>query len=395
MRFSKIKGSPRLWGGCSVLLASLLLAGCGMLDSKKTDYRAVQPRKPLDIPPELSAPAKDDRYTVSEASSKGTTFSSYNAERAALKATATTAAAEPEAKVAPVSPSNDKLRVERSGSHRWLIMPGTPAQVWPQIKRFVEARGLVVKSESAELGLLETEWAEKAVYVPESGIRGQLARALGSLYSTSERDKYRIRVEAGKEAGTTEVFVSHRGVEEVFVSADHVETRWQPRPNDPELEAEMLVRLIRFVGVDDAKAVGIVAASKVAAADDRARLVESGSGLQVVVDERFDRAWRRVGLALDRNGFTVEDRDRANGLYYVRYVDPLADKPAANKGWLASLAFWNDDNAAAEPAQTIFRIAVVGIGDESARVEVQDKSGASLATASARRILEVVRQELK
>lgn len=393
MRFCKIKGSPHLRGGCSVLLASLLLAGCGLLDSKKTDYRAVQPRKPLDIPPELSAPAKDDRYTVSEAGSKGTTFSSYNAERAALKATV--AAVEPEAKVAPVTSSNDKLRVERSGNHRWLVMPGTPAQVWPQIKRFVEARGLVVKSESAELGLLETEWAEKAVYVPEAGIRGQLARALGSLYSTSERDKYRIRIEAGKESGTTEVFVSHRGVEEVFVSADHVETRWQPRANDPELEAELLVRLIRFVGVDEAKAGAIVAASKAAAPDDRARLVDSGNSLQVVVDERFDRAWRRVGLALDRNGFTVEDRDRANGLYYVRYVDPLADKPAASKGWLASLAFWNDDNAGTEPAQTIFRIAVVGVGDESARVEVQDKSGVSLATASARRILEIVRQELK
>lgn len=394
MRFCKIKLSPCVRGGGSVLLASLLLVGCGLLDSKKADYRAVQPGKPLDIPPELSAPAKDDRYTVSEASSKGTTFSSYNAERAAQKATMAAAAVEPEAKIAPVVPSNDKLRIERAGNQRWLVMPGTPAQVWPQIKRFVEARGLVVKSESAELGLLETEWAEKAIYVPEAGIRGQLARALGSLYSTSERDKYRIRIETGKEPGTTEVFVSHRGVEEVFVTADRAETRWQPRPNDPELEAELLGRLIRFVGVDEAKAGTIVAASK-AATGDRARLVDGGTSLQVVVDERFDRAWRRVGLALDRNGFTVEDRDRANGLYYVRYIDPLADKPAASKGWLASLAFWNNDNAAADPVQTIFRIAVAGVGDESVRVEVQDKSGVALATASARRILEIVRQELK
>lgn len=393
MRFCKNKMSPRLRGGSSVLLASLLLAGCGLLDSKKADYRAVQPGRPLDLPPELSAPAKDDRYTVSEASSKGTTFSSYNAERAALKATTT--AAEPEVTVAPVVPSNDKLRIERAGNQRWLVMPGTPAQVWPQIKRFVEGRGLVVKTESAELGLLETEWAEKAVYVPEAGIRGQLARALGSLYSTSERDKYRIRLEAGKEAGTTEVFVSHRGVEEIFVSADHTETRWQPRPSDPELEAELLVRLIRFVGVDEVKAGTIVAASKATGTGDRARFVESDNKLQVVVDERFDRAWRRVGLALDRNGFTVEDRDRANGLYYVRYTDPLADKPAASKSWLASLAFWKDDNAAAEPAQTTFRVAVVGVGDEAARVEVQDKGGVSLANASARRILEIVRQELK
>lgn len=396
MPFSKTKKLLDVRSGGSVLLASLLLVGCGLLDSKKTDYRAVKPGKPLEVPPELSAPAKDDRYTVSEASTRGTTFSSYNAERAALKATATPVESEATAKAAQLVPSNDKLRIERVGNQRWLVMPGTPAQVWSQLKRFVESRGLLVKSESPELGLLETEWAEKAVYVPEAGIRGQLARALGSLYSTSERDKYRIRIEAGKEPGTTEVFVSHRGVEEVFVSADHVETRWQPRPNDPELEAELLLRLVRFVGVDEAKADAIVAASKVVAASgDRARLVDGDNKLQVVVEERFDRAWRRVGLALDRNGFTVEDRDRANGLYYVRYVDPLADKPAANKSWLASLAFWKDEDAAGETAPTTFRIAVVGVGDDSARVEVQDKGGVPMANASARRILEIVRQELK
>lgn len=391
MRFSKIKMSPRVRGGGSLLLASLLLAGCGMLDSKKTDYRAVQRSKPLDIPPELSAPAKDDRYTVSEAGSKGTTFSSYNAERAASKVVV----AEPEVKVAPILPSNDKLRIERAGNERWLVMPGTPEAVWPQVKRFIEARGLVVKSESPELGLIETDWAEKAVYVPADGIRGQLARALGSLYSTSERDKYRIRIEAGKEAGTTEVFVSHRGVEEVFVSEQKTETRWQPRPSDPDLEVEMLGRLMRFVGVDETKVAAVVAAGAAATPTDRARFVESPNKLLVDVDERFDRAWRRVGLALDRNGFTVEDRDRANGLYYVRYIDPLADKPADNKSWLASLAFWNDDKAASDPVQTTFRVAVVGVGDELSRVEVQDKGGASLASASARRILEIIRQELR
>ena len=51
---------------------------------------------------------------------------------------------------------------------------------------------------------------------------------------------------------------------------------------------------------------------------------EEGNGV-LTLDEPFDRAWRRVGLALDRVGFTVEDRDRAKGLYYVRYVDPKTD----------------------------------------------------------------------
>lgn len=392
MRFSNRKKSSQVLGGGSVLLASLLLVGCGLLDSKKADYRSVQRSKPLDVPPELSAPAKDDRYTVSEAGSKGTTFSSYSAERSAVK----TLGVEPEAKVTPVLPlQTDKLRIQKAGNHRWLVVAGTPESVWPQVRRFVDARGLVVKNESAELGLIETEWAEKAVYVPQDGIRGQLAKALSTLYSTNDRDKYRIRLEPGSEPGTTEVFVSHRGIEEVYVSEARDDTRWQPRASDPDLEVEMLGRLIQFLGVDEKKAAVIVAAGATSAAADRARLLESSGKLSLDIDERFDRAWRRVGLALDRNGFTVEDRDRANGLYFVRYNDPAAEKQSANKGLLDSLAFWRDDKLSAEMAQAAFRVAVIGAGDGLTRVEVQNKSGAVQTTATARKILDIIRNELK
>lgn len=392
MLFSKNKMPSRLRGGGSILLASLLLTGCGLLDSKKADYQSVKRSKPLDIPPELSAPAKDDRYTVSEASSKGTTFSSYNAERSAAKSVGNDAVVTP----APAVPlQTDGLRIQRAGTQRWLVVAGTPDQVWLQVRRFVEKRGLVVKMESAELRLIETDWAEKAAYVPEGGIRGQLAKALGSIYSTSERDRYRIRLEPGIEPGTTDVFISHRGVEEVYISEGRAETRWQPRANDPGLEMEMLSRLIQFLGVDEKKATAIVAAGASSAPGDRARVVENGGKVMLEVDERFDRAWRRVGLALDRNGFTVEDRDRANGLYYVRFNDPLADKQPSGSNWFESLAFWRDDKASVELAQTSFRIAVVGLGDELSRVEVQDKGGVSLTTSTARKILDVVRNELK
>jgi outer membrane protein assembly factor BamC len=393
MLFSKNKMPSRLRGGGSILLASLLLTGCGLLDSKKADYQSVKRSRPLDIPPELSAPAKDDRYTVSEASSKGTTFSSYNAERSAAMSVGGDAAASAAPVAVPLQ--SDSLRIQRAGTQRWLVVSEPPDQVWLKVRRFVEARGLVVKMESPELRLIETDWAEKAAYVPEGGIRGQLAKALGAIYSTSERDRYRIRLEPGIEPGTTDVFISHRGVEEVYISAERAETRWQPRANDPELEMEMLSRLIRFLGADEQKATAIVAASAANPPGERARVAESGGKLFLDVDERFDRAWRRVGLALDRNGFTVEDRDRANGLYYVRYSDPLADTQSSSKGWFESLAFWRDDKNPVGPAQTTFRIAVVGLGDELSRVEVQDKSGVALVTSTARRILDIVRNELK
>lgn len=382
----------RLLRGSSVLLASALLAGCGLLDSKKADYRSVQRSRPLDVPPELSAPAKDDRYTVSEAGNKGTTYSSYNAERSAAKPASNL----PEVKPAPVLVwQADKFRIQRAGNQRWLVMTGTPADIWPQVRRFVDERGLVVKAESPELGIIETEWAERAAYVPQDGIRGQLARALGTLYSTGERDKYRIRLEPGLEPGTTDVFVSHRGVEEVFVTEGKDVTRWQPRASDPDLELELLGRLIQFVGIDQKAAASIIATDSKNLPGERARLVDVGGKLSLDVDERFDRAWRRVGLALDRNGFTVEDRDRAKGYYFVRFDDPLVGKQAADKSWLESIAFWRDDKSSVDPSQSKFRISVVGAGDELSRVEIQDQFGRILSTPVARKILDVVRNDLK
>lgn len=388
MHFSKNKTPPYFRAGSSILLMSLMLVGCGLLESKKADYKSVQRAKPLDIPPELSAPAKDDRYTVSEASNKGTTFSNYNAERFASK------------KVAPDSDANalatsfqtDKLRIQRSGNQRWLVVAGAPNALWSSIRKFVEARGLVVKIESAELGFIETEWAEKAVYIPQEGVRGQLAKALGTLYSSSERDKYRIRLEPGLEPGTTDVFISHRGVEEVYINEGREHTRWQPRANDPELEMELLGRLIQFLGADASSAGAIMAAS---APGERARLVESAGSIILDLDERYDRAWRRVGLALDRNGFTVEDRDRAKGVYFVRYADPLLDKSIREESWLDWLAFWRDESTIVETPETRFRIAVIGVAEDLSRVEVQDKNGAALSSPVARKILGIVSNDLK
>lgn len=395
MRFCKRRRSSCIRPGISMLALALMVSGCGIFESKKADYRTVQKTRPLDVPPELSAPAKDDRYSVSELGSKGTTFSNYSAERAAAKGGVPDAAASVDPKLVVSMPKSDRIKLERDGNYRWVVIDGTPAQTWPLLKRFVEVRGLQVKAESAELGFIETDWAEKAIYTPESGLRGMLAKALGTLYSTAERDKFRIRVEPGKSPTSSEVFISHRGVEEVYTTQDNTDTRWQPRPSSPELEAEMLGLFMQSLGVDEKRATETVVASVATAPTDRARLVDQAGKFNVDIDERFDRAWRRVGLALDRNGFTVEDRDRANGIYFVRYDDPLSDKKKAGKSWFESLAFWRDEKSSAELDKTPFRVTVTGTGEELTKVTVQDGAGASLNNETARKILGIIRNELK
>ena len=180
---------------------------------------------------------------------------------------------------------------------------------------------------------------------------------------------------------------------EIYTNEGKSETRWQPRPADPELEAEMLRRLMVRLGVEENRAKTMVAAEQ---RQDRAKLSRAADGAgAVVLEEAFDRAWRRVGLALDRVGFTVEDRDRAQGLYFVRYVDPDADgkKKDENKGFLSKLAFWRGSESD-KPSQAQYRIHVKAQG-EATRVEVLSREGGIDRSETSKRILSLLHEQLK
>jgi outer membrane protein assembly factor BamC len=241
-----------------------------------------------------------------------------------------------------------------------------------------------------EAGVMETDWNENRARVPDGILRNTLGKLLDSVYSTSERDKFRTRLERGTEAGTTEIYISHRGMEEVYTSIAKDETKWQPRPPDPELEAEMLRRLMVRLGVQEDRAKTQVAVAK---EPPRATLTKTTAGGTLALTEQFDRAWRRVGLALDRVGFTVEDRDRSKGIYFVRYIDPQLDnKTAENKGWFSRLKFWGNDDPKKSDQQ--YRVVVKDLG-ESAEVNVLNKNGAPEQSPTANRILSLLHEQLR
>ena len=240
---------------------------------------------------------------------------------------------------------------------------------------------------------METDWVDSRAQLKDIGVvRGFLSRFLDQVFTTSERDKFRTRLEHGAQPDTTEVYISHRGMEEVLVnspSSDIPETRWQWRPPDPELEAEMLRRLMVRFGVDDTRAKAQIAAPSAA---PRATLTRGADGSGTLdLNEQFDRAWRRVGLALDRVGFTVEDRDRSKGLYYVRYIDPQADK-SDKGGFLSWLKFWGNDKP--KPNEQ-FRIQVKDANAAGCQVNVLNKDGAREKSDTAGRILALLYEQLK
>ena len=374
----------------AILLLLGALAGCSgniLPESKKIEYKSAGKLPPLEIPPDLTQQSRDERYAVPDVSaSKGSaTFSAYSSERAGQARTTT---------AQDLLPQVDKMRIERSGTQRWLVVAGSPDKLWPGVKEFWQELGFLVNVEVPEAGIMETDWAENRAKVPQDIIRGTLGKVFDSLYSTAERDKFRTRLEKGAEPGTVEIYISHRGMYEVYVNEGKSDTRWQPRPADPELEAEMLRRLMVRLGVDESRAKTMVAAEQ---RQERAKLSRASDGAgALLLEEAFDRAWRRVGLALDRVGFTVEDRDRSQGLYFVRYVDPAIDskKKDDDKGFLSKLMFWKG-GAGDKPNQAAqYRIHVKTSG-ESTMVQVLTREGGVDRSDVSKRILGLLHEQLK
>ena len=371
--------------GLTLSLIAVAITGCSVLpDSRKIEYKSAGKVATLEVPPDLSQLTRDDRYLVPDDAGKGkATFSAYAAERSP----------ESQAGQSVVLPQIDKVRVERSGNQRWLVVAAAPDALWDNIKDFWQETGFIVNIERPEAGVMETDWAENRAKIPDDFLRNTLGKLIESIYSTGERDKFRTRLEPGAEKGTTEIYISHRAMEEVYTSSSKDETRWQPRTPDPELEAEMLRRLMVRLGAEERRAEVALATPKV---EPRARLAtssEDGSGKLEVFD-RFDRAWRRVGLALDRVGFTVEDRDRSRGLYFVRYVDPEIDNASKKSdGMLSKLVFWKGSEKSAVSREQ-YRIHVADVGGRST-VQVLTSEGGADKSDTARKILALLQQQLQ
>lgn len=365
-------------------LAAASLSGCGMLESvvsgDKVDYRSgANKTAPLEVPPDLSAIARDPRYLPQA----GTVSAAAMQQPVARPANAT-------GESVALQQLGD-MRIVRAGDERWLVTSATPEQLWPKVRQFWVDRGFTIETENAEAGVIETGWAENRAKLPQDMIRSTLGKVLDGLYDTGTRDKFRTRLERGPNG--TEVYISHRGLEEVFVGRDRDgTTAWTARPSEPALEAEMLARLMVSLGVKEDTARATVAAATPAnpnaAPKARERTDQAGAALQV--DDGFDRAWRRVGLALDRGGFTVEDRDRAQGIYFVRYVD--AKQAAKDEPGFFSKLFGSKDNNAS--ALNRYRIAVKADGTGTL-VTVLNNQGQPDKGANAQRIVSLLVDELK
>jgi outer membrane protein assembly factor BamC len=364
-----------------VLAVGLLVTGlnaCSWLNDlfpdRSKDYKQAQTSTSLEVPPDLTATQATDVLVVPEGS---TTLSGYTSARETLTGSGGTA----------VLPVQEDIRFERSGDQAWVVVEGEPSTVWPKARQFWIENGYLIVLEDPAIGVLQTDWTENRAAIPSGPIRSVVGRVLDSLYTSAYQDRYRMRLERGTEPGTTELYITHQGVEEIVTDATgEGATRWRPRPRDPGLESAMLKRMMIFLGVTPRRAEQVAQQPIQRAA--RAELVQRKAGdATLVVHETYPNAWRSVGIALDQVDFAVEDRDRSAGIYYVRYNDPLQGH---DKGFLSKLAFWADDEEKAERYQ-------VKLNDDGVdtRVTILDAEGNTEKSDTAVRILSLLYEALR
>jgi outer membrane protein assembly factor BamC len=361
------------------LLAAVAVGACQTIaEKRKIDYRATRTLPPLDIPPDLVTP--EGMKGAADASQEPATYSGFLSEKSALERASGTSG--------EVLPQYPDMHIERDSQMRWLVVKLPPEQLWPKLRAFVLDHGLVIEKENPQIGLIETDWQENRAKVG-TGMQKVLAKALGTLYATGTRDKYRIRIERDRTPGYTDVYITQFGMQEVVTSdpglPDVTDRHWEPRPNDPGLEAEMLHLLMVSLGAQEEQARTAVAAAPSPPA--RARLARQAGSVSLSLPEDFERAWRRVGIALDRSGFTVEDRDRSKGIYYMRYIDP--DAVQKKKGFFSRLF----SKKPKEPAEE-YQLVVKG-DDKATQVAVLDKDGRPDQSKTADRILTLLYEQLK
>jgi len=366
-----LSSTPRLLNRLGLLAAAaLVVSGCSVLQEDKIDYKSAKRGSTLDVPPDLSQLTRDSRYNVP---GSVVTASGYETAQPSQPTASSTAAA-----------SVGDVRIERAGNQRWLVVNRPADKLWSPVRDFWQENGFLLDIDQEGLGIMETDWAENRAKLPQDFIRSTIGKVFENLYSTGERDRFRTRFERTANGGT-EIYISHRGMVEVYSNKEKDQTVWQPSPANLELETEFLRRLMVKLGVSEAQSQAVVATAPVQAA---ARVTQVNNAPVVQFDDNFDRAWRRVGLSLDRTGFTVEDRDRSQGVYFVRWVEPVANPK--EPGFFAKMFGASKTEASTER----FRVSVKS-AENKTTVAVLDGQGRPDGSASAQRIAKLLAEDLK
>jgi len=380
-------------------LAVLLLGGCGsssiiddMLPDQTLAYKKQREvGQNLEVPPDLSKGSINDSLDVPATGSA--TLSEYAGERGRRREVA--AGGE-------VLPDVRDVQMRREGNSRWLEISAPASAVWPRVVSFWRSQGIVLVEQDPAVGVMKTDWLDNRAEIRQDFITRQIRKIAEGLYATSTRDQYRVRLEKGPKPDTTDVYLTHTAMKERILTntvGEGSNIVWEPAPSDPGKEAEMLRRLMVYLGVTEQRAAGATAgatakgtpsAAEPSARPTTVRMVAEGGGSVLVISDEFRRAWRQTGVALDRIGFAVEDRDMSSGTYYVRY-DPGSEGAQKKEGFFSKMAFWRGKDI--DPVKK-YQIKLVASGAET-RLSVLNEAGQRDDTPAGKKILSLLQEQMR
>jgi len=277
-----------------------------MGQGESVNYKSTVAGDPLSIPPDLTQANRDAHYRAPEGA---TSYSVYSQGQTAQQA---------KGGADTILPQSDAIKVMRDGDLRWLVVDRPVEDLFPRIVDFWGEHGFTIQSQDPRAGLIQTDWAENRAKIPESWIRSALGSIIDQVFDSGERDRFRTRFE--RVGNKTEIYVSHQHMEET-PTADGSAFKWVFAKEDPGLNAAMLARMMVFLGSDIETAREQVANASKDPSSVQVQASDKGDQAELMLNESFDRAWRRVGVAIDSAGFSVEDRDRSAGEFFIRYLD--------------------------------------------------------------------------
>ncbi|WP_144112726.1 outer membrane protein assembly factor BamC [Paraburkholderia sp. BCC1886] len=406
----------RLTKRFAVMLMAGGLVACGTSSPTKIDYKSDSKSKQvsLAVPPNMIDETADQRSLPPQGG------------ETSLSALKQVQAQAPASNTLTVVPPVTGMHIQRDGTESWLVIDNkAPAAAWAAIRRFWQEQGFLLVVDQRDKGVMETDWNETHAQINDGLIRNTLSKAMGNSYVASERNKYRTRLETAPNGGTY-VFISQKGMREAVTGTNNDSTTWQPKPNDPGLEQEYLKRLMATLALADSRAQSgqsadsqqlspagaqtapnVAPGAKSAAAATAAQnvalsaqpapatpdseLVNSPAELsanELTLGESYDQAWARVGIALDRSNFTVDDRDQSRGLYFVRYVDPR-DMTSAEQGFWSQVFHGKKEKVAKQ-----YQVNVRAVTSNQTRVAVVDTKGNVDESPQAKQIMSLMADQL-
>ncbi|MBV2180868.1 MAG: outer membrane protein assembly factor BamC [Castellaniella sp.] len=372
-----MKRKPIFWTGLT-LAGLVALSGCSTMSqltgqSESIEYKSTVTGDPLVVPPDLTQASDNTHYKAPAGTAR---LSDYAASQRAQGSVS------PADRVLPQAPG---IQVMRDGTLRWLVVSEPAQTLYPKLIEFWGEQGFTIQSQNPQTGLIETDWAENRAKIPEGWLRSALGSILDQVFDSGERDRFSTRIERVNDK--TEVYVTHQHMVET-PTTDGAAFKWVFGKEDPGLNAAMLARMMVYLGTDQKKAAtDIKNATRDMGPGTTAQLAAGQASL--VVNEAFDRAWRRVGVAIDSARFTVEDRNRNQGDYYIRYLDTDTGQKIEQQTIFGRM--FGSRNSA-EPLKLRIHVAQQGNGSE---VSVLDQNGKQLTDATAHRILTVLDKNLK